>query len=392
MIDLHSADADTLIHSEAIKWLEAAASESQRVEFKEIFPDLDKVAESACAFANAYGGIIVIGFVDPGKTNGQLVPTARALDFSDKALLRINNTLIDRVRPGFWFDIVPLTSVVPHFAVIRVKASSLAPHEVLPSHQFPVRRGRRDDRLSLPEIEMLIRRRDGIETKRVRWIRAPAYPNVVNGPGHSDQLGSHVAVSVAPVHDALANVEHGRDDDEFVMEYLRVVTAAVEGSFVPDENGIFYAEATGDMGVLRSAPFVIEVDGSGVISARLKIGYRQGFLNDVEDLANLLATVYNLAARLYKRKRFGPLANVSIVVAQATGPKARTISSLPAIQNLTTTIDLSMGFGPAFSRFVERIWRSAGSNPTSDAVEGLLLGVWDRSFKRELDPNAWYAK
>jgi predicted HTH transcriptional regulator len=171
MIDLHQADLQKLSFQDVISWLEASAVETQRLDFKEIL-NPEAVVESACAFANAYGGIIVVGFKDPDKAKGQLQPTELALDLTDKALLRVNNKLVDSIRPNFKFEIVRFpqkldSSTKPTFGLIRIPASAVAPHELLSKHFFPIRRDRRNDRMTLIEIETMLRRREGLPVNAI---------------------------------------------------------------------------------------------------------------------------------------------------------------------------------------------------------------------------------
>ncbi len=395
MIDLHTADLSISSYADALAWIEASV-ETQRVEFKEALPSkLDSIVDTCCAFANAYGGVIVVGFVDPDRTTRPLVPTSLALDVSDKALLRVDSTIIDLVRPGIRFEIARFPASLsmperPQFAVIRIPASPVKPHEVLPSHVFFVRRDRRNDRLGLPEIEAMLAARVGGVASRDRWDRVAPYSSVMFGQPMIDVAGAHIGISLSPVDAHLAGFEHGRDDDEFVMDLMRTIAVVQELAFLPEENGIFMSEGSTEAAARGKAPFAAVITGTGEFFARLRIGHRTQFSQDVDDLANVLAISYNLVARYYRRKRFGPLARMQVVIAN-TSTAQRLVSVLPEVHALGKEIDLSTTFPHAVGRFVERLWRSAGSNPTSAAIETLLTDVWEMSFRSQPSPRPWYA-
>jgi hypothetical protein len=93
----------------------------------------------------------------------------------------------------------------------------------------------------------------------------------------------------------------------------------------------------------------------GELSARLKIGYRTRFSQDIDDLANVLAISYNLAARYYRRKRFGPLAQMRVVIANQK--KAQRLVTVLPNARLGNEIDLSTTFPSAVGGFVESLLR-----------------------------------
>ncbi|MBC5798660.1 MAG: ATP-binding protein [Candidatus Eremiobacteraeota bacterium] len=252
MVDLHTADLSATAYADAFAWIEASAVETQRVDFKETLSGkLESIVETCCAFANAYGGVVVVGFVDPDRTNGQLTPTPRTLDLGDKALLRLDSTIVDLVRPGIRFEIARFPTSLnmaerPQFAVIRIPASPVKPHEVLPNHIFPVRRDRRNDRLGSAEIEAMVVSRAGGTTSRDRWSPVAPYSSVQFGQPMIDVAGPHIGVSLSPVDAHLADFEHGRDDDVFVEQLMRRVSVVGELAFRPEENGVFMAEGSTD--------------------------------------------------------------------------------------------------------------------------------------------------
>jgi hypothetical protein len=396
-VDLYSDALEELSHGDVMLALRAISAESRRIDFKQ---QCDKktarsVACDVAAFANAYGGLIVLGFKDPDKSGGELIAAEFPLDVSDDAIMTLGNIINSTISPPVKLQIQRYPALLsdastPPFIVIRVEQSLVSPHEFLPDRRLPVRRERRTDNLSLLEIEALIARRDQRPGPSLEWDGDLVGANILAGQLVIDTYGNHLGVSVVPIQQDFADLEHGREDDDFVQYRLQFVQSRGEFGRRPEQNGIIVGEGDPGFGAdLRSCPFCIEIQGTGHISARVSIGWRNDFDHDVQDLANLLAIVFDLSARYYRRKGFGPRAKLSIQVSN-TEMSARLIASLPQVLTLSKVIDLSLPFDAALARFVERIWRTAGSNPKLDAIAGLLTNTWNKTFEPLITLRPWY--
>lgn len=157
--------------------------------------------------------------------------------------------------------------------------------------------------------------RDGGGMSRDRWSRVAPYLSIQFGQQMTDVVGAHIGVSLSPSTHISPSLSTGRGDDDFVKELMRTIGVVKELAFRPEENGIFTCEGSTEPAERRKAPFAAVITGTGEFSARLRIGYRTQFSKDVEDLANVLAISYNLSARHYRRKRFGPLVQMRVVIA-----------------------------------------------------------------------------
>lgn len=66
--DLLEDDLSSASYDEVLSALQGFRDEAERVEFKSAMPDRSKLVQTACAFANAFGGIIAIGLNDPDSS------------------------------------------------------------------------------------------------------------------------------------------------------------------------------------------------------------------------------------------------------------------------------------------------------------------------------------
>ena len=375
----------------ALNWIRASGIESQRLDFKVDWTQARDMAASCCAFANAYGGVLVIGFRDPSKTNGKIVPRDSPLDLTDSRIMSILNALLALIAPKIPVEIWPFCppedQVGPTFAVVRVQPSLLAPHEVLTDHQFYVRRDRTTSKLSLLEIEALIARRDKRRIERLP-NDDPQFPEIPFGAIFGGP--SHVAVTIHPLENHLADVEHSRTDDDHIrLDVKNMRCAADDVKFMPTENGLLCLVGPSEPAERNEVKLGIEIRGTGEITVRQLIGYRMGLLSDVDDLIDAAAIAFYLAARYYRRNSFGSAAQCRLIVANEHG-NARPVQTLATSSNSSIKIDLSLPFEVALSRLVERVWRAAGSNPDVQSLVSYLSARWLDGFAHAHSASPWF--
>ena len=113
----------------------------------------NRILEEVVAFANAYGGAMVLGIVEdrakpPVATN--VAPLPRCADLAERFRLVFR----DCVEPQLpTLDIVPVPTVDDKGVIVfRTGRSRLGPHRVTPTLVCPVRRADRCEALSMREI------------------------------------------------------------------------------------------------------------------------------------------------------------------------------------------------------------------------------------------------
>jgi len=152
----------------------AAHKETQRLEFKEELA-LQKVTKSVVALANAIGGILVVGFVDPSIGNA-LTPLGSGPTIDDLQRRRLMSRIQAKIYPALELEMWGGRAADGSHAmlIIRVPESRYAPHESLDERgRIPVRRGTQIDYFGLREIKQLLRRRDGLQNEAASSYARP---------------------------------------------------------------------------------------------------------------------------------------------------------------------------------------------------------------------------
>ena len=114
----------------------------------------DRILEEVAAFANAYGGALVLGIAEDGAkppVAANVVPLPRCADLAERFRLVFR----DCVEPQLpTLEIVPVpTDGDKGVIVFRTGRSRLGPHRVTPTLVCPVRRADRREALSMREIQ-----------------------------------------------------------------------------------------------------------------------------------------------------------------------------------------------------------------------------------------------
>ena len=169
-------------------------SEGLRVEYKRDFPKNEDLAKSVCAFANAEGGIILIG-VEANKESN--VPTDIPGISMDKGLEeKVSSICLSHILPRIMPEIklCPFRSTDDNqraVLFIRISQSYTPPHYVWQTREILVRVNCENERADLQTIEDLFERRRKIReeatfaspsttwTYKYIQIEAPVFETVV---------------------------------------------------------------------------------------------------------------------------------------------------------------------------------------------------------------------
>ena len=176
MTDILSKPADQLGINDLKALIDSHVQEDERIEFKrglsaEMGQDpwysggkLGKKAkiailEESVAFANAFGGALILGIDEQESENGpgaanKISPIPRCADLANRLALVFRDWVEPHI-PGI--EIIPITTQDDAGAiVIRVGHSRLAPHRVIPSLVCPIRRSDRCEKMTMREIKDLV--------------------------------------------------------------------------------------------------------------------------------------------------------------------------------------------------------------------------------------------
>ena len=170
MIAILTKPSDQISLADINELTKRKVRESETLEFKETLPSQNqqpdpwmegngkigrpakkKILEESVAFANAYGGALVLGIVDHDGAAKSISPIPRC----EKLARCLEDVFMDSVRPQLpRSEIVAIRTHDDYgVLVIRVPKSHLAPHRVELTRECPVRRSDRCEHMTMREIQ-----------------------------------------------------------------------------------------------------------------------------------------------------------------------------------------------------------------------------------------------
>jgi hypothetical protein len=380
--------------SELVDALEAISDETLRLEFKEVIIPKTQLAHLACAFANAEGGIIVIGIKDPARYGVpfEFEPLAQV---DDSARLRLLGQINSRVYP-------PIPSLEAQgykshdgdksILLIRIPRSDVTPHECRCGEgpNLPVRRGTSIDKLSLGEIELLqLRRINSVTESPLRQRRMSL---VQTGPASG--RGLWVGLSVVPAVYLRKRRIMDHADDLFCcdcVEQTRGPDSEIHGEFQmvgsPDTNYFFtkdwkrpeVAMATSGYGPDYSGPpQSMEIYSDGEIVIRLGLAEEDPFKRFVYTL--LMG--YAVAQDVFYRFGISPEARVH-VYASFGDHRNSGVGPVPDLYEDWFELNLAVdSFADGFLDTAMRLNRAADRSADRSIIRGIL-----EDYSREVLPR-----
>ena len=176
MIDILTKPADQLGINDLQALIDSSVQEDERIDFKrdlsaetgqDPWYDCRKlgkkaktaILEGSVAFANAFGGALILGIDEKNSKNGpgvanKISPIPRCADLANSLELIFRDCVEPHI-PGL--EIIPIRTQGDSGAVvIRVSRSRLAPHRVIPSLVCPIRRSDRCEKMTMREIKDLV--------------------------------------------------------------------------------------------------------------------------------------------------------------------------------------------------------------------------------------------
>ena len=175
MIAVLSKPADQIGVADIQELIDSQVPESQEIEFKETLPTEDgsldrwitrgdrigrrakhKLLEESVAFANAYGGALVLGIAESESkppAAASISPIPRCTDLAER-LKQVLGHCVEPQIPSLEVFGVP-TAGDSGVVIIRVGKSRMAPHRVAPTRECTIRRSDRCEKMTMREIQDL---------------------------------------------------------------------------------------------------------------------------------------------------------------------------------------------------------------------------------------------
>ncbi len=155
-----------IFFQDVISFCEQGIGEGINLDYKRDFPSTG-LEKTISAFANTFGGVIVIGVEDE---DSKPKPPFEGIEHKDKLEERVWNIIVDNIYPPVFPEIrVCPPSNYKTFVTIRVPQSNETPHALYNNTQVYIRTGNRnkpEDLATVEQIEWLRNRRKKSEELR----------------------------------------------------------------------------------------------------------------------------------------------------------------------------------------------------------------------------------
>lgn len=253
MLEVLSKPLDEIGIADIQSLIDSEVPESERVEFKQELPGeggtpdpwangenkignhaKDTVLREVVAFANAYGGVLLMGIEESDEkpaVAAKISPIPRCTDLAE----RLKLVFRDRVEPQLArLDIVgvPIDGA-SGVVVIRVGRSRLAPHRVTKTRLCPIRRADRCEEMTMREIQdMALNVSRGLERLEKRLSeRSARFPEEFGRlERHENAFG--IRLTAVPVVDEIRFeyvFQQGRIVNELDMPWRTVIQRSPNG-------------------------------------------------------------------------------------------------------------------------------------------------------------------
>lgn len=369
-------------HLEAFSFVEMLADlnaigiETQRLEFKREI-SARKLAHKVCSFANASGGIIVIGVEQP-NVGEDLRFAETPTDISDKKQLSYTSSINAWVYPQPPFEMHPYRDedTGRTLLAVRIGSSTIGPHEYLGAEEstnLPIRRGTETKPLSLTDIEALQRRRDGsVSESPLKNLPGGAAGRVfLQQSGHGGDF--YFGVHVTPVTYGPRRIMDP-DDDSMCLDIEKRTRASHE--IVHRAMSHFESTAyslwmhSGDAPGQNIQPNIPSSQLEIVEDGQILIRLAQRDRDVLDQYINSFLTAYAVAQEVFYHFRLAPAARFHIV---AHLNSVATTEKAPQFHEDYLNVDLARdSFADAFTDTVMVIMRSGGQAQRRDEVHSML--------------------
>ena len=374
---------ESFTFEEMAEALDAISTETGRLDFKEVMIPKTELAYRACAFANADGGLIVVGIRDPVEGHPLSFGPKPVTD--DKERLRVLASINSRVYPPLPLEVMGyMADDGSHgVLVIRVGYSIAAPHEYMVSDKpnFPVRRGAATDRLSLGEMEILRLRRTNETNESPLWRKM--LPHLSLQPGQS-QAG-YIGLSIIPrVYSKQRRIMDATDDILIAQlsEDTRGRNDRLHGEMAPEAlpDSIYLRTKSWKrpLGAILGQEYQPPEDEIEIFSdGDIHIRHSQSEFDANWQFVDVLVFGYAVAQVIMYQFGLRPEVRVHVI---ARFDERRGKATVPVPDAYEDWFDIELArdtFADAFCDTVMRLYRAANLSPTREGIREKLQSFSD---------------
>uniref|UniRef100_E6PGS2 Schlafen AlbA-2 domain-containing protein n=1 Tax=mine drainage metagenome TaxID=410659 RepID=E6PGS2_9ZZZZ len=389
--DLLEGDLSTASYDDIVEALQGFRDEGERLEFKSQMPDRSKLVQTACAFANTFGGIIAIGLHDADSADG-IRPSSTAVDISNRAqtaaLSRIQARTYPSVRcQAFAFNNENGNAIL----LIRVPRTNIGPHQYLGDDgpPLPVRRDKEIKALSLAEIEALQQRRDlrspSTSPLGVHTMHYPIQPPIQKRAARHQDLSFFGATVVPREFNSRPRILY-EDDEAAIREAIsRCVGLEGVGAKTLRDGVLFSTEGNEVEDAKCERDLYVQSDGE--ISLRME--YNPD--HDLFQVARFLGNVVVLSAYVYSRFSISPRFHGTLNLELSRSSMS---DFLPRHGSEQINLDLARDdIVSEVANIITLLLRGANRATARDETRNIFRDVWEREFlsKGVVDPRVLWS-
>jgi schlafen family protein len=367
---------ESFTFDEMAETLEAISSETGRLDFKEQMIPKNDLAYRACAFANADGGLIIIGIKDPDEGKPLEYGPPPATDDSER--LRVTSSINSRVYPALPLDVMGYRSRdgTRALLVIRIGFSLAAPHEYTgtENHNLPVRRGATTERLRLAEIHILQLRHTGETPESPIWRKMQPHVNIM------PMRDGYVGISFRPktyipgrrVMDATDDILVANVSEETRGRYDRF-HGEMTGTALPDSVHLRSRWTKRRTDEVAATDYVPPDDETEIFSdGDIIIRHSQNDRDARWQFKETLLLGYTVAQEIYYHFALRPEVQVHVI---ARFDERRKNASMPLNDAYEDYFDIDLArdtFADAFLDTAMRLHRASNLSSTRDEMRNTL--------------------
>lgn len=172
-MSIYTKSVDEIEYDDVVSFCQQEIAEGVNLDYKRDFPT-SGLEKTISAFANTFGGVIIIGVEDE---DSKPKPPFVGISYKDRLEERVWNIILDNIYPPI-FPEIRVCSPKNHktFIVIRIHQSNETPHAIRNKTEVYIRTGNRnkpEDLATIDQIEWLMKRRKkSEELKMTLYSRA----------------------------------------------------------------------------------------------------------------------------------------------------------------------------------------------------------------------------
>ena len=293
-------------YQDVVSFCQQGIGEGVNLDYKKDFP-ASGLEKTISAFANTFGGVILIGIEDE---DSKPKPPFEGIEHKDRLEERVWNIIVDNIYPPVFPEI---RVCPPHnnktFVIIRVPQSNETPHAIYNNTQVYVRTGNRnkpEDLATIEQIEWLTnRRKKSEELREMLYRRAEERYQIICEQKNVRIESGEFTLSFAPFYPqkpliSLEAIEGIIPQMEVFGGEGRQFPSLPGGGLEPIQDGMVSFFLNQDNGFITHT----EINKFGLVYYKENIGWKEkkesgGKLLFMETIIRILDTSFETTGKFY---------------------------------------------------------------------------------------------